>query len=162
MKNMQVFNYIKKTTLLILSTSFLTSCGKNPLYEEYGTIQKFLNHGKDYSLNWVNSNLYPNKYNNAKCFDSDGVLYNLLYDIDFKEISKSEAAISISEDVYIQYGIPFDDAASIYLKSNGTGYIGVAPDLSQSLMVYIQVDQQTTDKIFEAANNLLARFVEKQ
>ena len=162
MKNVQVFNYIKKTTLLILSTSFLASCYKNPLYEEYGTIQKFLNHGKDYSLNWVNSNLYPYKYNNAKCFDSDGVLYNLLYDIDFKEISRSEAAISILEDVYIQYGIPFDDAASIYLKSNGNGYIRVAPDFSSGLMVYIQVDQQTTDIIFEAANNLLARFVEKQ
>ena len=162
MKNLKIFNNIKKAMLLVISASILTSCGENPLYQEYGTIQKFLDHGKKYSFNWINSNIYTNKIGNEKCFDAEGIIFNLLYDINYKEITKEKASISIQEDEYIEYSIPFDDAAYIYLKSNGAGFINVSPDLHLGLIVYIQVEQQMTDVLFDAANTLLTSFIEKQ
>ena len=164
MKNNRILNLFKRSLILVSMAIIVSSCYDKEylsLKERYGTIDLFLDHFSNYSFNWVNSNLYPDLYKKEKCYDVDGVIYNILYEAKYVEINKEKADIHRKEDEYISYACPHDDYACIYVKKDGTGYIDVAPDLSRGLMIYIQIEKETTDQLFIKANEMLASYIEK-
>ena len=154
-----------KCLLFVIPIILLSSCSQmsktNRLKQEYGSIQLLLDHSKDYSRNWINSNEYTNTIKNEKCFDTTGEIYNLLYNLEYKKVSDRSVQFYSQSDIYIRYSIPFDDYAGIYLRDDGYGRIDVGPDLSIGLSIKFKANIETTNEIFEVANVLLADFINK-
>ena len=135
---------------------------KKAFQEEYASIQLLLDHSKDYTLNWINSNEYKNLVSNQKqrCYDLEGIVYNLFYNAEYKIVTKEDVSFHAQTDTYVQYSIPYDDYAGIELRNDGYGVYRVNPDLSSlNVTVWFKFEQEITNSIFDVVNTMLAPFI---
>lgn len=141
---------------LIISFGRAVNLDNKRMDEQYGSVQRYLDHFDKTELNLISTNKYHDNKN--KCFDETGEFYNLLYNADNNEIKMTASSFDTSDFNSFSYQVPYNDFSYLILRSDGVAQIYVAPDLNQSFVKYFQFDQETTNYIIQRANEVLAEY----
>ena len=124
-----------------------------------GTPQAFLSLGGDGSHYHLNNKDYPAKANNDPIYDSDSVVFNIIYNAPYKKVEK------IDEDTktlnYAQYTVnDRGDFRYLIIYENGEAYAYDSPDL-----LYVggtqcfKFDVKTAEEIITATNDIIASYL---
>lgn len=117
--------------------------------EQYGTVEKFLDKNDNEII------AYDGKCND---FIDDGTIYELLMDLNYDEVEKSEYKKS---DNYVKYYVTYEKDS--YLEINDSGYIMINiyvwGTLGKTYHYYFKADEAKTLEVYNKALEMYERTV---